>query len=36
MPKSFKWTAAADTILEKNARARRVLDQVVQGTVPNE
>jgi transposase len=26
-PKPFKWTAKADTILEKNARARRALEQ---------
>jgi hypothetical protein len=26
-PKPFKWTAKADTILEKNARARQVLAQ---------
>ena len=32
-PKPFKWTAKADTILEKNARARRVLtDAVSAGT----
>jgi len=32
-PKPFKWTAKADTILEKNARARRVLtDAVAAGT----
>ncbi len=31
-PKPFKWTATAGSILEKNARARRVLDQVAQGT----
>jgi transposase len=31
-PKAFKWTASADTILEKNARARRALEQVAQGT----
>ena len=28
-PKPFKWTAKADTILEKNARARRALENVV-------
>jgi transposase len=28
-PKPFKWTAKADTILDKNARARRVLTEVV-------
>jgi hypothetical protein len=27
-PKPFKWTAKADTILQKNARARQVLTQV--------
>jgi DDE superfamily endonuclease len=27
-PKPFKWTAKADTILQKNARARQVLNQV--------
>jgi len=31
-PKPFKWTAGAGTILEKNARARRALEQVVEGT----
>jgi transposase len=32
-PKPFKWTAKAATILEKNARARRVLTDVIsQGT----
>jgi len=31
-PKPFKWTATADTILAKNARARRVLDLVAAGT----
>ena len=31
-PKPFKWTAKADTILEKNARARRVLEQAAVGT----
>jgi hypothetical protein len=31
-PKPFKWTARADTILEKNARARRVLEQAAVGT----
>jgi transposase len=31
-PKPFKWTASTDTILEKNARARRVLEQVTEGT----
>ena len=30
-PKPFKWTAKADTILAKNARARRVLEQVRAG-----
>ena len=28
-PKPFKWTAKADTILEKNARARRILTETV-------
>ena len=28
-PKPFKWTAKADTILEKNARARCALTEVV-------
>ena len=28
-PKPFKWTAKADTILEKNARARRALTEAV-------
>lgn len=28
-PKPFKWTAKAATILEKNARARRLLTKVV-------
>jgi transposase len=32
-PKPFKWTAKADTILEKNARARKILEQVKAGTV---
>jgi transposase len=31
-PRPFKWTATADTILEKNARARRVLTQIAEGT----
>src|SRR5215510_1851073 len=31
-PKPFKWTAEADSIVEKNARARRALDQVKAGT----
>ena len=31
-PKPFKWTAKADSILEKNARARRALEQVKAGT----
>ena len=31
-PKPFKWTATADTILEKVARARRALEQATQGT----
>lgn len=31
-PKPFKWTANADTILAKNARARRSLQQVMAGT----
>ena len=31
-PKPFKWTAKADTILEKNRRARQVLVQQVAGT----
>ena len=31
-PKPFKWTAKADTILEKNARARQVLVQGPAGT----
>jgi transposase len=31
-PKPFKWTAKADSILEKNARARRALEQVQAGT----
>ena len=26
-PKPFKWTAKANTILEKNARARQALEQ---------
>jgi len=30
-PKPFKWTAA-DTILDKVARARRALEQATQGT----
>ena len=32
-PKPFKWTAKAATILEKNARARKVLEQVKAGTI---
>ena len=28
-PRPFKWTSKADTILEKNARARRTLTEVV-------
>jgi transposase len=32
-PKPFKWTAKANTILEKNARARKNLQQVKTGTV---
>jgi transposase len=32
-PKPFKWTAKADTILEKNARARINLEQVKTGTL---
>ena len=31
-PKPFKWTAKADTILEKNARARQALQQTAAGT----
>ena len=31
-PKPFKWTAKADTILEKNRRARQVLESQVAGT----
>src|SRR5262245_22273538 len=31
-PKPFKWTAEADSIVEKNARARCALDQVKAGT----
>jgi transposase len=31
-PKPFKWTAKADTILEKNARARNTLERVKAGT----
>ena len=31
-PKPFKWTAKADSILEKNARARHVLVQQAAGT----
>jgi transposase len=31
-PKPFKWTAKADSILEKNARARHVLVQLAAGT----
>jgi transposase len=31
-PTPFKWTAKANAILEKNARARRVLDQSTGGT----
>src|ERR1700686_3894557 len=34
-PKPFKWTAKAHTILEKNARARRALEEAVSG-VSNE
>ena len=30
-PKPFKWTAKADTILEKNARARQALQQTAAG-----
>jgi hypothetical protein len=30
-PKPFKWTAKADTILEKNARARQALRQTAAG-----
>jgi len=30
-PKPFRWTAKADTILEKNARARKVLEQATAG-----
>ena len=32
-PKPFKWTAKAATILEKNARARKNLEQVKAGTL---
>lgn len=32
-PKPFKWTAKADTILEKNTRARKVLEQAKAGTL---
>ena len=32
-PKPFKWTAKADTILEKNARARKILEQLKAGTI---
>ncbi|TNC99908.1 MAG: transposase [Gammaproteobacteria bacterium] len=32
-PKPFKWTAQADTILEKNARARKNMEKVKAGTV---
>jgi len=32
-PKPFKWTAKADTILEKNPRARKNLEQVKAGTL---
>jgi hypothetical protein len=32
-PRPFKWTAKADTILEKNTRARKILEQVKAGTV---
>ena len=31
-PNPFKWTAKADSILEKNARARHALEQVKAGT----
>jgi transposase len=31
-PKPFKWTATADSILQKNARARAVLEKVKAGT----
>ena len=31
-PTPFKWTATADTILDKVARARRALEQATQGT----
>jgi len=31
-PNPFKWTAEADSIVEKNARARSALDQVKAGT----
>jgi transposase len=31
-PKPFKWTAKADSILEKNAQARRALEHVKAGT----
>jgi hypothetical protein len=34
-PKPFKWTAKANTILEKNARGRRALTETVSG-VSNE
>jgi transposase len=32
-PKPFKWTAKANVILEKNARARKNLEQVKAGTL---
>ena len=32
-PKPFKWTARADTILQKDARARSTLEQVKTGTL---
>jgi len=28
-PKPFKWTAKANSVLEKNARGRRALEQAV-------
>ena len=31
-PKPFRWTAKADTILAKNARARRTLEAAAAGT----
>jgi len=31
-PKPFKWTATADSILEKNVRARAALEKVKAGT----